>query len=151
MAYSFNGNSNRWDQDSVFVNRVPGKVIIGSIHSPNYSGSLQHVPFAYGVTRARQTVDGQEYPYRSLELTGNTKTEDLVGYDRFLTASGAYKHHKIPMMRPGDWRKAKIAPCSCSTMSREMPMTLSTEIPDSQAMSGMKLTSGQRSVTTLPW
>ena len=30
-------------------------------------------------------------------------------------------------------------------------MTLSTEIPDAQAMSGMKLTSGQRSVTTLPW
>ena len=33
----------------------------------------------------------EEYPYRSLELTGNTKAEDLVGYDRFLTA--AYKHH----------------------------------------------------------
>ena len=68
------------------------------------------LPFAYqkfGVKRVRQTIDSEEYPYRPLELTGNTKVEDLVGYDRFLTASGAYKHHKIPMMRPGDWGQGK--------------------------------------------
>ena len=35
------------------------------------------------------------------------EAEDLVGYDRFLTASGAYKHHKIPKMRPGDWGQDK--------------------------------------------
>ena len=152
--YSFDGNSTQWAQDNVFVNRVPGKVIIGLMNSTNYHGSLQHYPFAYqkfGVTRVRQTIDGEEYAYRSLELTGNTKAEYLVGYGRFLTASGAYKHNKIPMMRPGDWDKAKIAPCSCSTMFQAMPMTLSTEISDSQAMSAMKLTSGQRSVKTLPW
>ena len=110
FAYSFDGNSTRWEQDNVFVNRVPGKVIIGLMNSTDYHGSLQHYPFAYqkfGVTRVRQTIDGEEYPYRSLELTGNTKAEDLVGYDRFLTASGAYKHHKIPMMRPGDWGQGK--------------------------------------------
>ena len=153
-TYSFDGNSTRWEQDNVFVNRVPSKVIIGFIHSTSYNGSLQHYPFAYqkfGVTRVRQTIDGEEYPYRSLELTDKTKAEELVGYERFLTASGAYKHHKIPMMRQGIGDKAKIVPCSCSTMSQVMPKTLSTEIPDSQAMSGMKLTSGQRSVTTLPW
>ena len=95
----------RWEQDNVFVNRVPGKVIIGLMNSTNYNGSLQNYPFAYqkfGVTQVRQ-IDGEEYPCRSLELTGNTKAEDLVGHDRFLTASGAYKHHKIPTMRPGDW------------------------------------------------
>ena len=78
--------------------------------STNYHGGLQHYPFAYekfGVTRVRQTIDGEEYPYRSSELTGNTKAEDLVGYDPFLTASGAYKHHEIPMMRPGDWGQGK--------------------------------------------
>ena len=104
-TYSFDGNSTRWEQDNVFVNRVPGKVIIGLVNSTNYNGSLQNYPFAYqkfGVTQVRQ-IDGEEYPYRSLELTGNTKAEDLVGHDRFLTASGAYKHHKIPTMRPGDW------------------------------------------------
>ncbi|XP_073231762.1 uncharacterized protein F54H12.2-like [Porites lutea] len=109
-TYSFDGHSTQWQQDNVFVNKVPGKVIIGLMNSTNYHGSLQHYPFAYqkfGVTRVRETIDGEEYPYRSLELTGNTKAEDLVGYDRFLTASGAYKHHKIPMMRPGDWGQGK--------------------------------------------
>ncbi|CAH3182408.1 unnamed protein product, partial [Porites lobata] len=67
-TYSFDGNSTRWEQDNVFVNKIPGKVIIGLMNSTNYHGSLQHYPFAYqkfGVTRVRQTIDGEEYPYRS--------------------------------------------------------------------------------------
>ena len=47
-------------------------------------------------------LDGEEYPYRALELTGNSGAEDLVGYDRFLIASGVYKHHKPPMLLPSD-------------------------------------------------
>ena len=64
------------------------------MHSTNYNGSLQHYPYAYekfGVTAVRQQIDGEEYPYRALELTGSSSSEDLVGYDRFLTASGACK------------------------------------------------------------
>jgi len=90
---TLDGNSTRWSQDNVFLNKVPIKVIIGLMHSTNYNGSLQHYPYAYekfGVTRVRQSIDGKEYPYRALELTGNSSAEDLVGYDRFLTASGAY-------------------------------------------------------------
>ena len=72
FAYSFDGNSTRWEQDNVFVNRVPGKVIIGLMNSTDYHGSLQHYPFAYqkfGVTRVRQTID--EYPYRvPLQIVG---------------------------------------------------------------------------------
>ena len=70
-TYSFDGNSTRWEQDNVFLNKIPIKVIIGLIHSTNYNGSLQHYPYAYekfGVTRVRQTIDGEEYPYRALEL-----------------------------------------------------------------------------------
>lgn len=107
-TYSFDSNSTRWTQDNVFLNKVPMKVIIGLMHSTNYNGSLRYYPYAYekfGVTRIRQLIDGEEYPYRALELTGNTKAEDLVGYDRFLTASGAYKHHRVPMLLPGDWEQ----------------------------------------------
>ena len=91
-TYSFDGNSTRWEQDNVFLNKVPIKVIISLIHSTNYNDSLQHYPYAYEkfrVTRVRQTIDGEEYPNRALELTGNSAAEDLVGYDRFVTASGA--------------------------------------------------------------
>ena len=87
------------------MNKVPIKVIIGLMHSTNYNGSLQHYPYAYekfGVARVRQSIDGEEDPYRALELTGNSSAEDLVGYDRFLNASGAYKHHRVPTLLPGD-------------------------------------------------
>ena len=107
---SFDGNSTRWEQDNVFLKKVPIKVIIGLTHSTNYNGILQHYPYAYekfGDTRARQTIDSEEYPYIALKLTGNSFAGDLVGYDRFLTASGAYKHHKVPMLLPEDWGQGK--------------------------------------------
>ena len=102
-TYSFDGDSTRCL--NVFVGRVPGKVIIGLLNSNNYNGTLSCHCYAYeklGVTRVRQTIDGEEYPYRALELTGNSKAEDLIGYDRFLAASGVYKHHKKSMLLPED-------------------------------------------------
>ena len=109
-TYSFDGRSTRWSQDKVFLNKVPIKVMIGLMHSTDYNGNLQYYPFAYekfGVTRVRQRIDGEEYPYRVLELVGDSKAQDLIGYDRFLTASGAYTHHRVPMVLPGDWGQGK--------------------------------------------
>ena len=109
-TYSFDGRSTRWSQDNVFLNKVPIKVMIGLMHSTNYNGSLQYYSFAYekfGVTRVRQRIDGEEYPYRVLELVGNSQAKDLIGYDRFLTASGAYTHHRAPMVLPSDWGQGK--------------------------------------------
>ena len=105
-TYSFDGNSTRWSQDNVFLNKVSIRVIIGLMNSNNYNGGLTYYPFAYekfGVTQVEQRVDGEVYPYRALELTGNSFAQDLSGYDRFLTASGAYRQHKVPMLLPGDW------------------------------------------------
>ena len=66
----FDGNSTRWSQDNVFLNKVPIKVIIGFMNSTNYNGSLKYYPYAYekfGVTRVQQRIHGEEYPYRALE------------------------------------------------------------------------------------
>ena len=66
----FDGNSTRWSQDNVFLNKVPIKVIIGLMNSNNYNGSLKYYPYAYekfGVTRVQQRIHGEEYPYRALE------------------------------------------------------------------------------------
>lgn len=46
------------------------------------------------MTRVRQTVDGEEYPYRALEMAGNTQAEDLLRY-------------KPAMILPCDWRQGK--------------------------------------------
>ena len=109
-TYSFDGNSTCWSQDNVFLSKVPHKVIIGLINSTNYNGNLQYYPYGYekfGVTRLRQRIDGEEYPHRALELTGTSSAEEMRRYDRFLTASGAYKHHRVPMLLPGDWGQGK--------------------------------------------
>ena len=109
-TFSFDGRSTFWSEDNVFLNKVPIRVIVGLIRSANYNGSLPTYPYAYeklGVTKVRQLVDGEIYPNRDLTLTGDTKAEDLVGYDRFLTASGAYTHHRVPLLQPDDWGQGK--------------------------------------------
>ena len=52
-TYSFDGNSTRWSQANVFLNKVHHKVIIGLMNSTNYNGSLKYYPHAhetFGVT-----------------------------------------------------------------------------------------------------
>ena len=105
-TFSFDGRTTQWEQDSVFVGRFPDRVIVGLLHSNAFNGDLQRYPFAFekfGVTQVRQSLNGEEYPYRTLELTGNQAYEDLLGYDRFLQAMGSYNEDKIPMLLPSDW------------------------------------------------
>ena len=109
-TFSFDGRSTRFEQDNVFVGRVPDRVIVGLVDSRAYNGTLTRYPFAFqkfGVTRIRQTVEGEEYPYKALELTGNSSAEDLLGYDRLVTAMGAHKSHKPTMILPSDWGQGK--------------------------------------------
>lgn len=64
-TFSFHGKSTRWEEHNVFVNRVSDKVVIGLMNSKKYNGTLNCYCLAYekfGVTRIRQTVDGEEYP-----------------------------------------------------------------------------------------
>ena len=63
-------------------------------------------PYAFQrfrVTQVWQSLNEEEYPYRTLELTGDQAYEDLLGYDRFLQAMGAYNENKIPMLLYSDW------------------------------------------------
>ena len=109
-TFSFDGRTTQWEQDNVFVGRFPDRVIVGLLHSNAFNGDLQRYPFAFekfGVTQVRQSLNGEEYPYRTLELTGNQAYEDLLGYDRFLQAMGSYNEDKIPMLLPSDWGQGK--------------------------------------------
>ncbi|CAH3179130.1 unnamed protein product, partial [Porites lobata] len=109
-TFSFDGRTTQWEQDNVFVGRFPDRVMVGLLHSDAFNGDLERYPFAFqkfGVTQVRQTLNGEEYPYRTLQLTGDQAYEDLLGYDRFLQAMGAYNEDKIPMLLPGDWGQGK--------------------------------------------
>ena len=110
-TFSFDGRSTTWSQDNVFLNKVPIKVIIGIMNSTNYNGDLAKYTFAYekfGVTRVEQRIDGEVYPYRTLEVSGNTQAKDLAVYDQWLDATGAYTHHKPNMLLPGDCGQGKF-------------------------------------------
>ena len=125
----------------MFLNKVPVKVIIGLMNSTNYNGSLKHYPYAYekfGVTRVRQRIDG-EYPYRALELTGNSKAEDLVvAFSQRLALTSTTG---CPFCSQATGDKVTIVPCSCLTMLQGMLTILAIEILNSRGMSAMKLTS----------
>ena len=76
----------------LFQGRVPDRLMVGLLDSRAYNGNLDHYPFAFqkfGVTRIRQIIRGEEYPYEILELNQNAKKQDLWGYHRFLQASCA--------------------------------------------------------------
>ena len=109
-SFSFDGRTIQWEQDNVFVSRFPDRAMVGLLHSNAFNGDMGRNPYAFhkcGVTRVRQSLNGEEYAYRTLQLTGTGTYEDLLGYDRFLQAMGAYNENKIPMLLPSDWGQGK--------------------------------------------
>ena len=90
----------------MIVGRFPARVMVALLHSNAFNGDMGRKPYAFqkfGVILVRQTLNGEEYPYRTLELTGDQAYEDLLGYDRFLQAMDANNEDKIPMLLPSDW------------------------------------------------
>ena len=109
-TFSFDGRTTQWEQDNVFVGRFPDRAMVCLLHSNAFNGDMGRNPYAFqkfGVTQVRQSLNGEEYPYRTLQLTGTEAYEDLLGYDRFLQAMGAYNENKIPMLLPSDWGQGK--------------------------------------------
>ena len=104
-TFSFDGRTTQWEQDQVFVGWFLDRAMVGLLHSNAFNGDMSRYPYTFqkfGVTQIRQNLNGEEYPYRTLELTRDQAYEDL-GYNRFLQASGAYNENKIPMLLPSDW------------------------------------------------
>ena len=109
-TFSFDGRTTQWEQDNVFVGRFPDRAMVGLLHSNAFNGDLERNPYAFqkfGVTQVRQILNGEEHPYRTLQLTGTEAYEDLLSYDRFLQAMGAYNENKISMLLPSDWGQGK--------------------------------------------
>ena len=105
-TFSSDSRTTQWEQDNVFEGRFPDRAMVGLLHSNAFNGDMGRNPYAFqrfGVTQVRQSLNGEEYPFRTLELTGDQACEDLLGYNRFLQAMGACNENKIPMLLPSDW------------------------------------------------
>ena len=122
----------------LFQGHVPDRLMVGLLDSRTYNGSLDHYPFAFqkfGVTRIRQIICVEKYPYETLELNQNDNKRDLWGYHRFLQASCALRKHQESLLKPGDWATTRIARCTCLIMSQEEMRITPCETHNSKAMS----------------
>ena len=106
LSFTFNGTTTVWQQDNLFLGKVPQRMVVGILDSTAFNGDKEKYPFAFqskGVTSVRQFIEGEEYPYVTLELTGNTALKDRQGYYRFLEAAGAVPKHREFMVKPDEW------------------------------------------------
>ena len=95
-----------------FNNRVPQRFVVAIVDQTAFNGSLTKDPFAYqqaGIEYIKQIVNGEEYPYETLDLnTGNDQKDDR-GYWRFLEATGCLERRSGNMVRKSDWGYGKNA------------------------------------------
>ena len=96
-----------FDQDQLFTNRVPTRVIVGLLHNDAFNGAKTRSPFCFqkfGLTVIRMTINGEEYPYKNaLELVHNDGSKDFHGYRRLLENTSAYQKGEPNMLLPDMW------------------------------------------------
>ena len=86
-TYSIPSGYTKWEEDNVFLGKLPDWVIIALVHTDAFNGEFTRYPFCFerfGLTHIRQTVNGEEYPYRTLELSNETNNKDStddLGYE----------------------------------------------------------------------
>ena len=101
-----------FDQDQLFTNRVPVRVLVGLLHNSAFNGAYRRSPYAlekFGLTLIRMTINGEEYPYKNaLELVHNDGSKDNFGYRRLLETMASYQTGEAPMILPEMWGQSSI-------------------------------------------
>ena len=98
-------NQVRFEENNIFNGKVPQRVLLAIVDSKSFNGTKNYYPFSFlkaKIKYIRQKVQGEEYPYETLELTQDDRY-DYDGYYRFLQASGALIKSQPNMMREEDW------------------------------------------------
>ena len=75
-----------------------------------FNGDITTNPLHFGKYNAstiKQLVNGEEYPYETLQLVHNDDSKDLRGYYRFLQASGVLCRGRGNMARKENWGQDK--------------------------------------------
>ena len=93
-----------------FYKQVPNRIIVALIKQTAFNGDNTLNPFFYGkfnLNTVKLTINGEEYPYRTLELNHNDGDKDIMGYSRFLQATGCMLRGKGNLVKRKDWGHGK--------------------------------------------
>ena len=109
-TFNMVGTLARFDIPNLFQNRIPDRMIVGLLDSRAFNGAVTRDPFCFqkfGLLSIRQMVRGEEYPYETLELNHNNVNRDVLGYFRFLQASGSWLKKRSSMVRQDEWGQGR--------------------------------------------
>ena len=90
--------------------RIPNVLIVGMVESAAFNGDYTKHPFAFqkvNLANIQQFVRGEAYPYQLLELKHDGTDKDILGYFRFLEATGCFSKGKGNMLLPHEWGQGK--------------------------------------------
>ena len=108
-TFSIPQGSARWEEDNVFLGRVPEDVVLVFMENEVYNGNIERHTFCYerhSLQSITQSIDGEAYPYKGWTLympMGNEYTTDNMGYERLMTSMGLMHSNRSPMIHPSDW------------------------------------------------
>ena len=109
-TYTFQGTSGSWEENNIFQNRIPDRMVVGLLDAKAFNGDRSYYPYAFqkfGLETMKQIVRGEEYPYETLELNGTNSARDPLGFFRYVLASGARKKSVPTMLKYLDWGQNK--------------------------------------------
>ena len=109
-TFNMMGTLARFDIPNLFQNRIPDRMIVGLLDSRAFNGDVTRDPFCFqkfGLRTIRQMVRGEEYPYETLELNHNNGARDILGYFRFLQASGSWLKKRSSMVKQSEWGQGR--------------------------------------------
>ena len=93
-----------------FNGKVPQRIILGILENTAFDGEYDKDPFAFqkaDIEYIKQIVNGEEYPYEMMELNTGNGQKDMVGYHRFLDATGCLFRSEGNMVRFRIWGHGK--------------------------------------------
>ena len=109
-TYTVAADNRQKEIQNPFGNRIPNRVIVALVDTAAFSGAYERSCFAFGkynLSSVRQLVRGEEYPYDQMEMPHNNGNNDLIGYHRFLDATGCLVRQGGNMVQADEWGHGK--------------------------------------------
>lgn len=109
-TFSHPNDSVYFEANNIFHNQRPNWVIIALLDQTAFNGSETKYAFGYktfNIASIKQLLQGEEYPYRVLQIDYTDTSKDLTCYHQFLQATECLIKRKGNMVRPEDWARNK--------------------------------------------